>query len=105
MASIQDIDMIVDSLDNLFDIGNNFDKVRGCSLVLNAHRPRSPLISSSDYDKEYHIRVKRESDRMDENESVTSVGSIQIEYVTQEGQNGLVSKVADNTNNTCQMRT
>ena len=34
MASIQDIDMVVDPLDNLFDIGNNFDKVRGYSLVL-----------------------------------------------------------------------
>ena len=55
MASIQDIDMVVDPLDNLFDIGDNFDEVRDCSLALSAHRPRSLSISLSDCDKEYHI--------------------------------------------------
>ena len=55
MASIQDIDMVVDPLDNLFDIGDNFDEVRGRSLALSAHRPRSPSISSSDCDEEYHV--------------------------------------------------
>ena len=39
---------------------------------------------------------------MNEDKPVTSVGSIQIEYATKEGQNGLVSKAADNTNNACQ---
>jgi len=39
---------------------------------------------------------------MDEDKPVSFVGSIQIEYTTQEGQNGIVSKVADNTNNMCQ---
>ena len=45
MASIQDIDMVVDPLDNLFDIGNNFDEMRGCSLTLSAYRPRFLSIS------------------------------------------------------------
>ena len=76
IASIQDIDMIVDSLDNLFDINNNFDEMRNHSLALSIHRPRSPSIPSSNCDKEYHIRVKRESDKMDEDKPVTSVGSI-----------------------------
>ena len=55
MASIQDINMVVNPLDNLFDIGKNFNEVRGCSLVLSTHRPRSPSISSSDCNKEYHV--------------------------------------------------
>ena len=45
MAPIQDIDMVVDPLDNLFDIGNNFDEMRGCSLTLSAYRPRFLSIS------------------------------------------------------------
>ena len=97
MALIQDIDMVVDPLDNLFDIGNKFDKVRGCSLALSAYRPRFPSISLNKCGEEYYIWVKKESNRIDEDEPVTSVGSIQIEYATQEGQNGQVSKVSDNT--------
>ena len=76
IASIQDIDIVVDSLDNLFDIDNNFDEMRNHSLALSTHRPKSLSISSSNCDKEYHIRVKRESDRMDEDKPVTSVGNI-----------------------------
>jgi len=91
--------MVVDPLDNLFDIGDNFDEVRGYSLALSIHRPRSLSISLSDCDEEYQVWVKRESDRVDEDKPITSVSSIQIEYATQEGQNGLVSKVANNTNN------
>ena len=102
IASIQDIDMVVNPLDNLFDIGDNFNEVRNCSLALSAHRPRSPSISSSNCNKEYHIQVKRESDKMNENKPITSIGSIQIKYMTQEGQNSQVSKAADNTNNVYQ---
>jgi len=101
MALTQNINMVVDPLDNLFDIGDNFDKVRGCSLALSAHRPRSPSISLSKCDKEYHIHVKRDSDKMEEDEPVTSVSSIQVEYTSQKGRNSQVSKMADNTNNTC----
>ncbi len=43
----QDIDIVVNPLDNLFDIGNNFDEVRSCSLALSVHKPRSPSISLS----------------------------------------------------------
>ena len=98
----QDIDMVVNPLDNLFDIGNNFDEVRSCSLALSVHKPRSPSISLSECSEEYHIHVKRESNRMNEDKPVTSIGSIQIEYASQVGQNGQVSKTTDITNNMCQ---
>ena len=102
IASSNDIDMVVNSLDNFFDIGDNFDEVRDHSLVLSTYKLRSPLLSLSDCKEEYHIRIKRKSDRMDEDSSIASADSIQIEYMTQEGQNDQVSKVADNTNNLCQ---
>ena len=85
MASSQDINMVVNPLDNLFDIDNNYDEVRGCLLEMSAHRPRSPLILSSEYNEEYHIHVKRESNKVDENEPVNSIGSISIKYTIQEG--------------------
>jgi len=47
--------MVVDSLDNLFDIDDKFDEMRGHSLALSTHRPRSPSIPSSDCDEKYHI--------------------------------------------------
>jgi len=93
--------MIVNLLNNLFDISSNFDKVRDCFLALSTHRPRSPLISSSECNEEYHIHVKRNSNRMKENEPITSVSSIQVEYISQKGRNDQVSKAANNTNNMC----
>ena len=70
MASSQDINMVVDLLDNLFDIGNNYDEVRDHSLEMSIHKLRSFSILLSKCDKEYHICVKRESDRMDKDEPV-----------------------------------
>ena len=102
MASSNDIDMIVNPLNNLFDIGDNFDEVRSYSLALDTHRPKSPSLSSNDCEKEYHIRVKKVCNRIDKDNPVASASSIQIEYAIQEGQNGQVSKVADNTSNACQ---
>jgi len=99
MTPIQDNDMVVDLFDNLLGIGDKFDEMRDCSLVLNAHRPRSPSMSSSKCNEEYYVHVKRDSDRMEEDEPVTSVGSIQVEYTSQERRNGRVSKMANNTNN------
>ena len=55
MALILDIDMAVDSVNDLF----TGDEVRDRSLVLSVHKPRSPSISSSESNEEYHIRVKR----------------------------------------------
>jgi len=100
MTPIQDNGIVVDLFDNLLGIGDKFDEMRGCSLALSAHRSRSPSMSLSECNKKYHVHVKRDSDRMEENEPVISVGSIQVEYTSQKGRNGQVSKVADNTNNT-----
>jgi len=61
-----DIDMVIDTMDNLFNIGNSFDNKRGRSLSLSMHKPRSPSISSSEYSEEYYVHVKRISNRMDE---------------------------------------
>jgi len=80
--SSQNINMVIDLLENLFDIGENYDKVRDRSLEMSAYKPRFPSISSSKYDEEYHIQVKRESNRIVEDEPVNSIGSICIEYVT-----------------------
>jgi len=91
MALILNIDMAIDSVNDLFT-GN---EVRGHSLALSMHKLRSPLISSSESNKEYHICVKRDSDRMDEDEPVSSTGNSQDEYTIQERKKGQVSKTAD----------
>ena len=87
IALNQNINMVVDPLDNLFDIGNNYDEVRDHSLEMSIHRPRSSLILSSKSSKEYYICVQRESNRMDKDKPINSIGSIYIKYATQKGQN------------------
>ena len=94
-----DIDMVIDPLDNLLDIGNSFDSERGRSLSLSMHKPRSPSISSSECSEEYHVCVKRMSDRMDEDEPVGTSDSIKLEYASQEGQKDQVSMATDTTRN------
>jgi len=97
-----DIDMVVNPLDNLYDIDDSFEKRRGHLLSLSMHKPKSLSIFSSKYSKEYHIHIKRESNRMDEDEPVTSIGSIKVEYALQKGQKDQVSKATDITNNMLQ---
>jgi len=97
MAPILDIDMAVNSVNDLF----TGDEVRGCSLALSVHKPRSPLILSSESDEEYHIHVKRDSNKMDENKPVSSTSNSQDKYATQERKKGQVGKTADSTDNTC----
>ena len=81
-----DINMVFDPEDNIYDIGEGFEEERGCSLSFNIQKPRSPSISSSECSKDYHIHVKRMSDRMDKDEPVNSIDSIKIEYVSQRRQ-------------------
>jgi len=78
-----DIDIVIDPMDNLFDIGNGFENERGHSLSLSMHKPRSPSTSSSECSEEYYVCVKRMSNRMDEDEPVSSIGNIKLEYVSQ----------------------
>jgi len=80
-------------------LNNNLDEVRGCSLDASVHRPRSPSLLSSKNEEEYHVHVQHESDRINEDEPVNSLGSINLEYVTQ-SQNHQVSKAADSLSNT-----
>ena len=94
-----DINMVIDSVNNIFDIGDSFKMEKGCSLSLSMYKPRSPSISSSECSEDYHICVKRDSDRIGEDKSISSIGSIKVEYVSQEEQKDQVSKVTNTTNN------
>ena len=90
--------MIVDPLDNLFKkMGNNFDEVRGRSLALSVYCPRTPSLFSSDCDEDYVTRMQKESDRMDEDNPVTTSNSIQLKYMTPKSQNGQFSKTANSS--------
>ena len=80
------INMIINLFDNIFDISDGFEERRDHFLLLHIYRPRSPSISSSKCSEDYHIYIKRKSNRMDENKPVSSIGNIKIEYVSQEGQ-------------------
>jgi len=94
--------MVIDPEDNIYDISKGFEKGRDHSLSFNIQKPRSPSISLSECSKDYHIHVKRMSDRMDEDEPVNFIGSIKVEYASQRGQKDQVSKATDNTNNSIQ---
>jgi len=103
-VSSQDLNMDIDPVSTMFKLDNIDDEIRGCSLDVSIHRLKSSSMSSSKYDEEYHIRIQRESKKMVENdndiEPANTIGSIRLEYATQEGQNNQVSKVADTSLNT-----
>ncbi len=40
----QDINMDTNPIEAMFDLDNNLDEVRGCSLDMSIHRPRSPSL-------------------------------------------------------------
>jgi len=107
--SSQDLNMDVDSVSIMFKLDHIDNEVRGCSLDASIHRPRSPSMSSSECDKEYHIHVQRESEKMVEDnnniEPANSRGSIRLKYAIQEGQNNQGSKVANTSLNTRQQHT
>ena len=85
-VSIQDLNMDVDSVSTMFELDHNDNEMRGCSLDTSIHRPKSPSMSSSECDKEYHIWVQRESEKMveDDNniEPADFIGSIRLKYMT-----------------------
>ena len=106
MASNDYMNIDVDGFNNLFkNISDNFDKVRGHSLAQSTHYPRTPSLFSSNYDEDYTMRVQKASNRMDEDNPVTTSDSIQLEYTNPKGQNSLVSKIADNTSPACKRGT
>ena len=77
MAATEDVNIADSVYNNIFDcIGNlSAKEVRGRSLDASTHRPRSPLISSSKDSEDYYVQVQRESDKMVEDEPVTSSNS------------------------------
>ena len=83
----------------MFYLDNNLNEVRGCSLDMSIHRPRSPSLLLSKCEEECHIRVKRKSNRIDKDNLVNSLSNFSLEYTTQEGQIHQVSKAADPTLN------
>ena len=90
MANISDnltqnsnINMVINPLNNIFDIGSDIKEERGCSLFLSMHKPRFPSISSSEYSKEYHVCVKKKSGRINKDKPVNSISSIKLEYMFQ----------------------
>ena len=93
----QDIDMDIDPIKAMFDLNNNYEEVRGCSLDMSIHRPRSPFpsLSLSKYDEKYHVYVQWESGKMIEDEPVNFSGNFKLEYATLKSQNNQVSKTAD----------
>ena len=100
----EDIDMVTNPIRAMFNLNNNLDKVRGCSLDASTYRPRSLSILLSENEEEYHVCVQCESDRMDEDEPVNSLGSVDMEYMTL-SQNHQVSKTANSSSNTRQQYT
>jgi len=96
LASEDDIDIVTDPLETIFDLNNNLDEMRSRSLNASTYRPRSPL---SENEEEYHVYIQHESNRINEDEPVNSLDSINLEYATQ-SQNHQVSKVADSLSNT-----
>ena len=78
----QDINMDTNSIKAMFDLDNNLEVVRGHSLDMNIHRPRSPSHLLNKSEKEYHIQVKQESNRMDKDDPATSSNDFSLEYMT-----------------------
>jgi len=100
LTSNSDINMVINPEDNIYNIGDSFEEGRDCSLLFSMHKPRSPSISSSKYSEDYHVRVKSKSDRIDEDEPVSSISSVKVEYISQRGQKDQISKTTDTTNDT-----
>ena len=78
-----DINMVTNSIGAMFNLNNNFDEVRGRSLDMSTHKPRSPSILSSKSEEEYYVCVQQESNRMDEDKPDNFPGSVKLEYKTQ----------------------
>jgi len=53
-----DINMVIDPVDNIYNISDGFKVRRGHSLSLSMHRPRSSSISSSECSEDYCYNLK-----------------------------------------------
>ena len=85
MASVFDIDIADNSVVNniIFSNSNSNDEVRGCTLAPSTNSSRSVSSSFSNKSKELYLdQIQRESDKMDQDDPVTTSNSIQLEYTT-----------------------
>jgi len=100
MTQPSEMDMVVNNCVLFFqDNCENYDEVRGCTMISNIQGSRTLLLSSSKCLKDYHTRVQQESDKMVENEPNVLSDSPQLEYITPKSQNNKVSGVTDMTCN------
>ena len=110
MTANNDMDMGVDSFDQLFqDASDFFDKVRGCSLAQSAYSPRTLFISSSECEESYIKHLEKQNNKMNEDDSVVTSNSepsngsqLGLEYETPKSQTSYVGKAANSTNVACQ---
>lgn len=87
MSPNNDINMIIDLTFDIFEKNcNNYDEVRDCFLVLSVHHSKSLFLFSSECNKDYTMRVQRESNKMVKNDHIVSSNSLQLEYVTLKSQ-------------------
>ena len=102
-------DIGVDLFDQLFQgTYDNFDKIRGHSLVQSTHSPRTYSISSSKCEESYAEHLEKLSDRIDEDKPVithnsepSSSSQLRLEYVTPKSQTGHVGKASNSSNAAC----
>ena len=80
MALVFNIDMGNDSVVNkiIFNDNGSNDKVRDCFLAFSAHISRSSSLSI----KNYHTKMQRISNIMDQDNPVTPSDSPQFKYAT-----------------------
>ena len=75
---------------------DNYNEVRDCTLVSSVNNSHYISYSFSNMSEEvYTGQMQRKSDRIVQDEPTTLSDSIQLEYVTQEVQNPIISKVAE----------
>ena len=55
LTTKQDINIDTNPIKAMFNLNNNLDEVRGCSLDMSIHRPRSPSLLLSISEEEYHL--------------------------------------------------
>jgi len=101
MAPTSNIDMVINSIDNLFKSNcDNYNEVRGHSLVSSTYSPRTPSMFSSKCNEDYLTKVQCKSDNMIEDDQVASSDSPQLEYTTPKSQCIQDSKATDHPSNT-----
>ena len=75
------MNMVINLVNDLFkDNCDNYDEVKGYSLVSSMHHSKTLSLFLSNCDENYATRVQRESDRMIENNPIAPTNSPQLEY-------------------------